>query len=131
MPFAIAKLYEHHDTIPVALIGPDGQRVGLPTLHLASPYSAVAKSALAGIAADKDAPLEQTLHAAYAALVTGWEGVLDEQGQPVAFSVALCTQLFDACPWIYEQVVAAFGDRARFFTRGASGSAPTPASTAS
>lgn len=130
MPFQLQTLYQHHDSIAVAIVGPDAQRVGLPTLHLASPYSAQAKTALAGLADAKDAPLEAALHAAYAALVTGWEGVLDDAGQPVPYSVALCTALFDACPWVYEQVVAAFGDRARFFTRGGRASAPTPATSA-
>lgn len=121
MPFQIATLYQHHDTIPVPIVGPDGQRTTL-TLTLASPYSAVAKTALAALSPAEGAPLETTLHAAYAALVVGWEGVDSTEGEPIPFSAAQCAALFDACPWIYEQVVEAFGAKARFFTRGASAS---------
>lgn len=59
------------------------------------------------------------------ALTVGWHGFEDEDDQPVPFSAEAVRELYEQNPLIREQAFAFLADRARFFGRSSTLSAPS------
>ena len=49
-----------------------------------------------------------------AACTLGWEGIDDDDGQPLPFSVGAAEQLYHGADWLRQQVQAAFDDKELF-----------------
>lgn len=118
MSFQIAQQYRPKDTVAVAIVAPTDLTTptGI-TLTLAGRYtdafeaaSKAAKLDLAPDATDADALKALAVHA-----VVAWHGVVDEDGAPVPVSPAQVAALYEAVPWLYEQVRRALLDLTRFF----------------
>jgi hypothetical protein len=50
-----------------------------------------------------------------AACVISWDGVFNA-GEPLPCNEDTCVKVFAAAPWVYQQVLEAMQDHARFFT---------------
>lgn len=123
--FAISKQVARRDAIEVAILDPrDGTTPTGITITLASPYSPQAKAAQHAIVevlrGRKDADirveeLESRVLDALVACTVSWSGVQDADGADVLPTPALVRALYDAEPWIAEQVQAAYNEKSRFF----------------
>lgn len=118
MPFKIATQFQPKDAVPVAIVAPTDLRTptGI-TITLAGRYTdtfAAAQAAAAEAVPAEGTEQDALKHLAAHAIVA-WTGVEDDQGAPVAVSPAQALALFDAVPWLYEQVRRALLDLTRFF----------------
>lgn len=54
-----------------------------------------------------------------ATVVVGWEGIVDDKGEPVAYSKEVCKDLLDALPdWLFDMVRAFAMNPDRFLQEG-------------
>lgn len=131
--FAIAKAIVPKDEVAVEIRSPvTGKPCGI-TIYLAGRYTAQMKEAKARLkgAAKDDAETEARLRALLAGATVRWEGVADADGNPLDCTEALARALYDepTLDWLFEQVLAAYLDRSRFFAHATTPSSPTPTTT--
>lgn len=123
--FAISTAIARKDSIDVAILDPrDGTTPTAITITLASPYSPQAKAAQHAIVevlrGKKDADisvaeLEAKALDSLVACTIGWKGVQDAEGNDLLPTAPIVRALYEAEPWIAEQVQAAYGEKSRFF----------------
>jgi hypothetical protein len=122
--FAISSQVARRDSIEVPILDPRDQKPTAITITLASPYSPQAKAAQHAIVevlrGKKEADigvaeLEAKALDSLVACTLGWKGVEDADGNALIASASMVRALYDAEPWIAEQVQAAYGEKSRFF----------------
>lgn len=122
---------QEDDGITITISGPDGDKltqddgVTPVTITVAGSYSQRYRKAAN---ANRDKLLKQRTRTVgaddldrqaldlLAACVIAWDGFTDD-GKPYPLTRENAVALFDACPWIREQVESAVSDHARFFTK--------------
>lgn len=52
----------------------------------------------------KDEVIQRSSAKALAQLTTGWEGIEDEKGKPIKFSVEKCEEVYLSVPYIFDKV---------------------------
>jgi hypothetical protein len=94
------------------------------TIRVAGTYSRRYKKAERGLANDalarkrkkmSDDEQDTRLMKLAAACVISWDGVFNA-GEPLPCNEDTCVKVFAAAPWVYQQVLEAMQDHARFFT---------------
>lgn len=123
--FAISSSIARRESIEVSIMDPrDGTTPTAITITLASPYSPQAKAAQHAIVevlrgkkeADISvAELEAKALDSLVACTIGWKGVEDADGAELLPAAPIVRALYEAEPWIAEQVQAAYGEKSRFF----------------
>lgn len=123
MSFKLISQVAQKDRITVDILHPADEAT--PTgvrITLASPYSPQGKAAQFAVAeflrkqgevgvAEFDAQALKSL----VATTVAWDGVVDEADAEVPCNPETVAALYEAAPWVREQVQAAINDRARFF----------------
>lgn len=123
--FKVLKDVGQKDAVAVDIMHPadETQATGI-TITIASPFSPEGKAAQFAVAEFLHAKgtggvslaeFEPQALASIVATTKAWSGVVDEDDHPVACTPETVRALYEAAPWIREQVQAAVTERARFF----------------
>lgn len=116
--FALAEQFKPRESVTVDILDPFGEPTPIK-IHLAGRYTKAFKAAVA-LASDEsgeDADGTERILNLIVAATTGWEGVLDAEGNPLPCDPPIVRALYthDAIPYVITQVSRAFTDASRFF----------------
>ena len=117
-------------TMPIALTKPDGKRVtpkligryagdtnpawqNALTKHNAK--TGIIRKIQAGASGIEEIAIERDVELYPKHIITGWEDVIDEDGNPVSFSEKECREFLQALPrWVFTDVRIWFSSAANF-----------------
>lgn len=112
------------DDLPVVYDGPDEEDLPV-TITVCGAHSSIFRRVEAALRRRKLKPRQLTGEAIFednlekvVACTQAWDGFEDDDGKEVAFTRELVKDLYLECPWVYEQVLEAMHDHARFFGGG-------------